>query len=165
MAPEDDGATSEEITQTNRLSCRKTCQPLWSCRWHGLPGPGGPSNQNGLSSPGAEAANRGVAGGLCAGPVAWSWKWSRRISMKKFWLSLGLGLILTCWCGGGYWVWNRYSLRTVLRSSRAALRFSPLVLRPQGPFLLQGLSCRTLCGPFFPISLLYRSTGKSRPAL
>jgi hypothetical protein len=23
--------------------------------------------------------------------------------MKKFWLSLGLGLILACWCGGGYY--------------------------------------------------------------
>jgi hypothetical protein len=23
--------------------------------------------------------------------------------MKKFWLSLGLGLILSCWCGGGYY--------------------------------------------------------------
>ncbi len=23
--------------------------------------------------------------------------------MKKFWLSLGLTLILTCWCGGGYY--------------------------------------------------------------
>ena len=23
--------------------------------------------------------------------------------MKKFWLSLGLGLMLACWCGGGYY--------------------------------------------------------------
>ena len=23
--------------------------------------------------------------------------------MKNIWLSLGLGLILTCWCGGGYY--------------------------------------------------------------
>jgi len=23
--------------------------------------------------------------------------------MKKFWLCLGLGLILACWCGGGYY--------------------------------------------------------------
>ena len=141
MAPEDDGATKpeREIIQTNRLSCRNTCPSLWPCHWHGLPHPG-PLQQERFISPGAEAANqadpRGVVGGLSAGPVAWSWKWSRRISMKKFWLSLGLGLILACWWGGRFW--NRYRFRTVLRSSRAATTVLATCRATPGTLLVTG---------------------------
>lgn len=46
----------------------------------------------------------------------------RRISMKIFWLSLGLTLILVCWCGEGYYGFG----------TRAALG---------QPYYSRGLSC------------------------
>ena len=72
--------------------------------------------------------------------------------MKKFWLSLGLTLMLACWCGEGY-----YGFGTSC-SLRAGLLFSSLSCNPSDPACYRDYYPRPICGPTFPEALLWRST-------
>ena len=75
--------------------------------------------------------------------------------MKKFWLTLGLTLMLTCWCGAGY-----YGFGTSPAFGQDY--YTPgLSCNPSDPSCYNDYYAAPICGPTFPIALLYRSTGRA----